>query len=232
MKKSLFLISNEKIFQNNEMFFCDNLDMKSTPEGLNKYFDVKVIARKSKISRLQKLNLENVKTFSNIFSYILEVIKSLKNNNSQFLIISLTPFTFLAGITLIILGKKPYLDFRSNGYDEYKIILGILGKFIYHLMFTIITKFSILISCREYILMGKKGFIISPSQLDTSWHKNHTKPSITTIRLIYVGRIKKEKGIFSLLNLIKEKSKINLTIVGASEEDEIIYQSNVNIFKI
>ena len=232
MKNTLFLISNEKIFQNNEMFFCDNLDMKSTPEGLNKHFDVKIIARKSKVNRLQKLNLRTIKTFSNILSYVLEIIKLSKHNNSQFLIISLNPFTFLAGIVLILLGRKPYLYLRSNGYDEYKIILGFLGKFIYHLMFTIITRFSILISCREYILMGKKGHIISPSQLDSSWHQNHVKPSISEIRLIYVGRIKKEKGIFSLLNLIKKQSKINLTIVGASEEDKIIYQSNVNTLKI
>ena len=46
MKNTLYLISNEKIFRNDEMFFCDNLDMKSTPEGLNKHFDVKVISRK------------------------------------------------------------------------------------------------------------------------------------------------------------------------------------------
>ncbi len=233
MKNILYLISNERIFQNNEMFFCDNLDMKSTPEGLNKFFDVKVVARKSKVNRSQRLNLKSIKTFSNIFSYIFEVIKSSQHNNSKFLIISLTPFTFLAGISLILLGKKPYLYLRSNGYDEYKIILGILGKFIYHLMFSIITKFSILISCRDYILMGKKGYVVSPSQLDKSWHQNHITPSTSEIKLIYVGRLKKEKGIFSLLNLIKMQSKINLTIVGASEEDtKIITQSNVKILKI
>ena len=232
MKNSLYLISNEKIFQNNEMSFCDNLDMKSTPEGLNKHFDVNVIARKSNVSRSQKIHLKNVKTFSNIFSYIFEVAQSLKQNNSQFLIISLTPFTFLAGIVLILYGKKPYLYLRSNGYDEYKIILGIFGKFIYHLMFIVITKFSILISCRKYILMGKKGNIVLPSQLDTSWYENHVRPSVSEIRLLYVGRIKKEKGIFSLLNLLKDQSKINLTIVGASEEDAKIVQSNVSVLKI
>ena len=232
MKNSLYLISNEKIFQNNEMSFCDNLDMKSTPEGLNKHFDVNVIARKSNVRRSQKIHLKNVKTFSNIFSYIFEVAQSLKQNNSQFLIISLTPFTFLAGIVLILYGKKPYLYLRSNGYDEYKIILGVFGKFIYHLMFIVITKFSILISCREYILMGKKGNIVSPSQLDTSWHQNHVRPTMSEIRLLYVGRIKKEKGIFSLLNLLKDQSKINLTIVGASEEDAKIVQSNVSVLKI
>ena len=107
MKKKLYLISNEKIFQNNEMFFCDNLDMKSTPEGLDKHFDVKVIARKSKVSRSQKINLKTIKTFSNIFSYIFEVIKLTKQKKSKFLIISLTPFTFLAGIILILSGQKP-----------------------------------------------------------------------------------------------------------------------------
>tara|TARA_A100001037_G_C14755475_1_gene459477 strand:- start:75 stop:632 length:558 start_codon:yes stop_codon:yes gene_type:complete len=81
--------------------------------------------------------------------------------------------------------------------------------------------------------MGKKGYVVSPSQLDFSWHQNHVKPSINEIKLIYVGRIKKEKGIFSLLNLIKDQSKINLTIVGASKEDtKKINQSNVNIVEI
>ena len=81
--------------------------------------------------------------------------------------------------------------------------------------------------------MGKKGYIVSPSQLDASWYQNRIKPAVSEIKLIYVGRIKKEKGIFSLLNLIKEQSKINLTIVGAGDEDtNIINQSNVNVLKI
>ena len=80
--------------------------------------------------------------------------------------------------------------------------------------------------------MGKKGNIVLPSQLDTSWYENHVRPSVSEIRLLYVGRIKKEKGIFSLLNLLKGQSKINLTIVGASEEDATIVQSNVSVLKI
>ena len=58
MKNTLYLISNEKIFQNNEMFFCDNLDMKSTPEGLNKKFDISIIARRSKKERSHKMKLK------------------------------------------------------------------------------------------------------------------------------------------------------------------------------
>ena len=96
MKNTLYLISNEKITQNNKMFFCDNLDMKSTPEGLNKYFEVNIIARKSKKDRFQRINLQTIKTFSNIFSYTYEIVRSSKNKNSKFILISLTPYTFIA----------------------------------------------------------------------------------------------------------------------------------------
>lgn len=233
MNKNLYVISNEKIFHSEENYFCDNLDMKSTPEGLNNDFNVKIIARKSNINRAQKINLNSIKTFSNIFSYISEVIKSSKNNNSQFLLISLSPYTFIACIFLRLSGQKPYLYLRSDGYDEYKIILGTFGKFIYHLMFFLNSKISILISCRKYILRGKKGYIVSPSQLDQSWHQNYVNPKTDSIKLIYVGRIKKEKGIYSLMSLIKDQSKINLTIVGASEEDnKIAKQKNINIINI
>ncbi len=233
MNKNLYVISNEKIFHSEENYFCDNLDMKSTPEGLNNDFNVKIIARKSNINRAQKINLNSIKTFSNIFSYISEVIKSSKNNNSQFLLISLSPYTFIACIFLRLSGQKPYLYLRSDGYDEYKIILGTFGKFIYHLMFFLNSKISILISCRKYILRGKKGYVVSPSQLDQSWHQNYVNPKTDSIKLIYVGRIKKEKGIYSLMSLIKDQSKINLTIVGASEEDnKIAKQQNINIINI
>ena len=30
-----------------ESFFCDNIDLKSTPEGLNKKFEVSIFGRKS-----------------------------------------------------------------------------------------------------------------------------------------------------------------------------------------
>ena len=233
MKKNLYVISNEKIFHSNQTYFCDNLDMKSTPEGLNKDFNVKIIARKSSVNKAQRVDLDSIKTFSNIFSYLFEVIKASKQNESKFLMMSLSPYTFLAGIILRLFGKKSHLYLRSDGYEEYRIILGLTGKFIYHLMFVISSKISILISCRKYILMGNNGHIVLPSQLDQLWHKNHTTPRIGKIKLIYVGRIKKEKGIFSLLELIKDKIKINLTIVGASEEDvKIINQQNVNIIKI
>ena len=100
MKKTLYVISNEKIFKSSDNFFCDNIDMRSTPEGLSKYFEIKIISRKSKISRSQKINLKSIKNFSNIISYLFEVVKNCKNKNSKFLLISLSPYTFFAGLLI------------------------------------------------------------------------------------------------------------------------------------
>ena len=48
--QKLFIISNESIYENNNEYFCDNIDLKSTPEGLGKNFEIVLIARKSNIS--------------------------------------------------------------------------------------------------------------------------------------------------------------------------------------
>ena len=52
--KKLVIISKEKIFKEDNNLFCDNVDMKSIPEGLSKNTEVSVIAIKSKIKRLYK----------------------------------------------------------------------------------------------------------------------------------------------------------------------------------
>ena len=51
---SIYIISNEKVSEDSGKYFCDNLDLKSIPEGLNKSFKVNLIARKSKVQRNQK----------------------------------------------------------------------------------------------------------------------------------------------------------------------------------
>ena len=47
MSNSLVIINNEKIFKENNGFFCDNLDLKVLPEGLNNYHHVHYIVRDS-----------------------------------------------------------------------------------------------------------------------------------------------------------------------------------------
>ena len=70
--------------------------MKSIPEGLSKYFDVSIIARKSKLKRFHSLNKMNIKIASNIIVFLKFVLDSLKDKKtSKYMIISVTPFTFL-----------------------------------------------------------------------------------------------------------------------------------------
>ena len=230
--QKLFIISNESIYENNNEYFCDNIDLKSTPEGLDKNFEVNLIARKSKAERAFNINLKNIKIFSSIFSFISSILNSTKNKNSKYLIISISPYTFLACIFLKLFGKSPIIYLRSDGYGEYKTILGFIGPVIYHLMFSILSLISNLISCRSYILKGRKGEIVSPSQLDSEWFNNIKEKKIESIKLLYVGRIRVEKGIFSLIKLIKEKNNISLTVVGEEKNTvNTIHQNNVIVKK-
>ena len=231
MKKKLFIFSNESIFFNSNKFFCDNIDLKTTPEGLNKKYETYLFGRKSSKNRSHEIKIKNIKIFSNIFSYLSEVIKSSKNNkDSKFLIISITPYTFLVSLFLKLTGQSPIVYLRSDGYGEYKAILGRIGILIYHFMFTIVCSISHLISCRDYILKGKKGKVVFPSQLDTVWLRKPKNLDTKNLKLLYVGRIRVEKGIFSLLELIKNKRDISLTIVGAEKQTAYnINQSNVKV---
>ena len=230
MKSKLFIFSNEKINLQDGKFFCDNIDLKTTPEGLNKKFEVNLFGRKSNKKKSHEIKIKKIKIFTNILSYLSSVIDSTKLDSAKYLIISITPYTFLISIFLRLFGKKPIIYLRSDGYGEYKAIIGKIGSLVYHFMFNVSCSISNLISCREYILKGKKGKIISPSQLDSVWLRQPRITDIKNFKLLYVGRFKIEKGIFSLLNLIKNKKDISLTIVGAENSNlQNFNQSNVRI---
>ena len=231
MKKKLFIFSNESISIEDNKYYCDNLDLKSTPEGLNKKFEVNLLGRKSLKKRSHEIKLKRIKVFNNIFSYLSEVKNASKNLDSKFVIISISPYTFLVSMFLKILGRKPTVYLRSDGYGEYKAILGGIGSLIYHFMFSITGAISNLISCRDYILRGKKGKLISPSQLDSVWLRQPKNIEIKNFKLLYVGRIRVEKGIFALSELIRNKRDISLTIIGAEKgSSNKINQSNIKIF--
>ncbi len=229
----LFIISNESIHTKNDKYYCDNIDLKSTPEGLNNNFEVNLIARNSTKARNHQINLEKVKIFKSFVSFIFGIFSSLKEKNSKYLIISISPYTFFACLLLRIFKKQPIVYLRSHGFDEYRIIYGLFGYIIYSLMFFTTSKISTLVSCRKYILKGKKGYLIHPSQLDNEWKRNHSVPNKDRIKLLYVGRLRKEKGIFSLIEIIKDKKDINLTAVGEEENSisDINYE-NIEILKI
>ena len=133
MKNKLFIISNESVYlDENNNFFCDNIELKSIPEELSNYSNISLIARYSKKIRSIRINIKQISIFKNIFTYLISIFKSFKDKNSKYLIISLSPYTFLASLLLKFFSKQHFIYLRSDGYQEYKSILGVLGPFIYN----------------------------------------------------------------------------------------------------
>mgnify|MGYP006440108793 CR=1 FL=1 len=97
MKKKLFIFSNEQVFSQDEKFYCDNIDLKSSPEGLNKRFEVNLFARKSynKRSHEIKIKKKTPKEFE-VLSGPYKSINSLKND---------------------------YIDLKIFGFEELDIII-------------------------------------------------------------------------------------------------------------
>ena len=67
MKKKLYIFSNESIFLEDNKYYCDNLDLKSTHEGLNKKFEVNLFGRRSRKKRSHEIKIKKINVFNNIF---------------------------------------------------------------------------------------------------------------------------------------------------------------------
>ena len=213
--RKLVIISNEKISKDEDKFYCDNVDMKSIPEGLSTNLNVSLIARKSNIRRSHQTNLENIKISSNIITFLFNIFKTFKYEEVNYLLISITPYTFFSYLLLFIFRKKIFVYLRSNGYEEYKAILGFTGPLIFHVMYTLVTFKSNIIICQKRLVKNKNYDLVFPSELDINWLKNITKPLLDKPRLLYVGRIKVEKGVFSLFKIFDKMSiDAELSIVG------------------
>ena len=232
--KDLVIINNEKISKKENHFYCDNIDIKTIPEGLKKSFNVKLVARKSIKRRFQKINIEKISTSLNIFSFLCSIFNTFKNDGTKYLIISITPYTFFSYLLLFIFRKKVFLYLRSNGYEEYKAILGFFGPAIYHIMFKTVTFNSKIITCQERLFQKEKSKIVFPSELNSLWLENLKISPLDKPRLLYVGRIKIEKGIYSLLKILNEiDMDFEFSIVGDNIEKlskEVIQNKKIKLY--
>ena len=215
-KENLAIITNEKTYLSEKKYFCDNIDAKSIPEGLNSDFDVRLYVRKSKIERKShEINLKKIVVSNGLISYIFNILRLIKID-SKYLIISLSPYTFIIYLFLLIFRKKVFVYLRSDGYEEYKCYSKLFGPTIYHIMFIVASWGSNLIACRSHILKGKKGAVVSPSQLNEKWFLNRKTPNLKNINLLYVGRIKIEKGVLSLIKILnKVKLDFKFSIINS-----------------
>ena len=228
--KDLIIINNEKIFKENNNFYCDNAALKFLPEGLNYYYQVKYIVRSSNKKKEQKIDLENIKASSNIIKFIYFVFKTFKIPNATYLLISITPYTFFSFLFLFLFRKKRiFVYLFSSGHEEYKHILGNWSVWIFDLMYRIITSNSKVLVCHERLYNKKKSHLVHVSRLDEEWLQDHKEVLLDKIRLLYVGRISAEKGIFNFIKMFDEiKTKFEFSIVGNLKK-YTLSNNNINL---
>ena len=225
--KDLVIINNENCFKENDNFYCDNLDLKILPEGLNEYHQVQYIVRSSKKKKDQKINLKDIKVASNILKFVYLVLKTFKIPNVTYLLVCITPYTFFSFLILFLFRKRVFVYLFSSGHEEYKHILGSWSVWIYHIMYKIVTSNSKVIVCHERLFDKNKSHLVYISRLDDEWIKNHQDALLDKVRFLYVGRMSTEKGIFDFIKMFdKIELKAEFSIVGNSNNHNI---SNNNI---
>ena len=215
--KELVIIDNEKISKKDDNFYCDNFEAKISGD-FEKVFNVTLIARKSKINRANKINLKKIEIASNIFSFLFNILKTFKKKETNYLVIAINPYTFFACLFLFLFRKKTFVYLRSDGHEEYKAILGFIGPIIYNVMYKIATFRTNIITCQKRLFIKGKSNVVFPSEINSFWIDNRQKSFLDKPRLLYVGRVKVEKGVFSLLKIFDQiEIDTELSIVGRAE---------------
>jgi glycosyltransferase involved in cell wall biosynthesis len=168
---------------------------------------------------------------NNIFTFLFNIIFSLRyKKSSTYLIISITPYTFFSYLILFLFTKNIFLYLRSDGFKEYSSIFGDKWVFLYSFMFYIFTRKVKIISCTSALSKGKPFYFVQPSEIDNDWISNRNFQKNSTIKILYIGRLKIEKGIFNLIDLLKniDDSNINLSIVGEKSELTKNFKNRIN----
>lgn len=229
--KELTIIGNEKISFNEEKFFSANIDFKTIIEGLSVNFNLYALGRKSKNKENFIIKHKNIILSKNIFIYLINIILTFKKQKNIYLIISITPYTFLSFLLLFLFKKNVFLYLRSDGFKEYESILGKKWVFFYKIMFLIMTTNTKIISCQKNLSRGKSYFLVKPSELEDLWFTNRsTNLPKTNVNFLYVGRIRIEKGIFFLLDMFSQLDKrFNLTVIG-DKKINMPNNKNINFF--
>ena len=231
-KKKIFVFTCEKIFVKENKFYCENVDIKTIIEGLSQNHSVKVVSRLTKNEKKYNIDINKIYALKNFLEIFLLIFKQKKK---FFIFIDINPFNFLFFISSFFVKKKNFIFLRSDGFKEYEYILGKKWVWIYSLMFYLMTRNSTIISCHEFLSRGKPQYLVKPSELDPEWFKKHQEPNLKYPKLLYVGRLKVEKGIYSLVEMLRlENKNLELTIIGDGNlsklklNDQIILKGFIN----
>ena len=228
VSEKLVVITNERVFSDGTNYFCDNVDIKTILEGLSNKFEIITCCRSSKKTRPVRFIANKVFIINNVLKFIKSIYKVITIKNKKIIYISIHPFSFSFFLILSLFKKNSFVYLRSDGFKEYEAILGKKWIWIYKLMFNIFTFSAKIISCHDSLAKGKKQRLVNPSELDKNWFSNLKNIDLKIPKLLYVGRIKVEKGIHSLVLIIKDiKSEIKLTVLGVGDNTLIEKESKV-----
>lgn len=213
--KKVLIISNDQIFIKKKKIYSNFNDTINI---------IQAISANSKIYLLSRITNLKQNFFFKATNPIKKIdIKSFyqlsKNSKFTIFMISITPRNFLYFFILSLFLKKikGFIYLRSNGHIEYQKKLGKIGYTIYDLMFKILSRKLKVISVSKTLTKKKIHHLITPSEIDSLWFKDKKKVKTDIPRLLYFGRFKVEKGVFSLLKIIKSINiKFFLTIAGDS----------------
>ena len=227
--KDLIIISNDNLFIKNKIIYSNYNDTINIIETFRKQ-NLFIISRKAIGRQLFQTSSKNIKRLS-----FLKLFK-LNLDNKKILMISITPFNLMVFLILKLFHKKikGHVLLRSDGFKEYHIKFGLIGRFFYNIAFSqIIKKLNIITVSKELSNLYNSNFkVVTPSELTTRWFKkSKVKVDKKKAKLLYVGRFKKEKGIFSLLKILsKLTNKFSLRIVGLRKASKSNIK-NVEFFK-
>ena len=221
--KKIYLVSNDKIWFSTKNYSSNN-DLNNIITCLNKTYIVNLVCRKSS----KKLNFpldENIN--------IIKLHKIVEKKINVF-IVSISPYNFLVLFYLLLIKKinvSGFVYLRSDGFLEYKYRYGILGYFIYYLMFSLIKQKLKILSCSRNFTKVEVSNILHPSELDSIWFSRDNMNKEYKTDFLYVGRFKKDKGSFYLVDIFKTYlNDYNLTIVGNDKKfiSEKFFANNIN----
>ena len=225
--KNIILISNDEINYNDKSVSSNFNDTLNIINALKKKFRIFLISRET----TQK---QSFKTNSNkIYKLSFSNYKKFNIKNSRVLMISVTPRNLLNFFYLSYLLRKKLKGFvylRSDGFKEYKIKFGIIGYFFYFLLLSLIKSKLKIISVKSKLTKINTKRQLIPSEISGKWfRKRKFKFNKKKIKILYLGRFKKEKGFFSLIQLIRKmKTEYDFTLAG-DEIQKDIKLKNLNI---
>ena len=222
--REIILISNDKIFLSKKKLSIDNNDTINNIEAIQNSFNVFLFSNNSKNKKNFALNVKNKITKIN-----LRLLFLLSNKKLKIFMISITPrnILFYALIKIFIKNLDGYVFLRSNGHKEYQQKIGKFGNIFYNIMQKYAEKNLKIISVSKKIKGSNIKFILNPSELNKMWFKKIIKANIDFPKLLYFGRFRKEKGVYSLIGLSKKfKFNYQLTIAGDSN---VNYPNNTKI---